>query len=58
MQHLHSVQQSRGDGCCGVRRGDKEDLREVEGHIKVVVSKTVILFRVQNLIVSTQRKRY
>lgn len=57
MQHLHSVQQSRGDGCCGVCCGDEEDLGEVEGHIEVVVSKTVVLLRVQNLIVSTQRKR-
>lgn len=58
MQHLHSVQQSRGDGCCGVCRGDEEDLWKVKGHIEVVVSKTVVLLWVQNLIISTERKRH
>lgn len=56
MQHLHSVQQSWGDGCCGVCRGDEEDLREIKGHIEVVVSKTVVLFWVQNLIVNKEKK--
>lgn len=49
LQYLHPVQQGRGDGCCGVRGGNKEHLREVKGHVEVMVCEAVVLLWVQDL---------
>ena len=49
LQHLHPVQQSRGDGGGGVCRGNEQDLGEVEGYVQVVVGEAVVLFWIQNL---------
>lgn len=52
--HLHPVEQRTGDGVEHVGGADEEDLREVEGHIEVVVSEGVVLLGVQQL---EQRRR-
>lgn len=49
LQHLHPVQQGRGNGRCGVCSGDKEHLREVEGHVEVMICEAVVLLWVQDL---------
>lgn len=54
LQHLHSVQQGRGNGRCCVCGGNKEHLREVKGHVEVMVRETVVLLWVQDLRVHTE----
>ena len=54
LQHLHPVQQSRGDGGGGVCRGNEQNLGEVEGYVEVVVGEAVVLFWIQNLDAWTQ----
>lgn len=55
LQHLHSVQQGRGDSRSGVGRGDEEHLREIKSHIEIVVCEAVVLLRVEHLRAQTSR---
>ena len=54
LEHLHAVQQRRRDGIQHVRRGDEDDVREIEVDLEVVVGEGVVLLRVQHL---EQRRR-
>lgn len=49
LQHLHPVQQGRGNGCRVVCSGNKEHLGKVKGHVEVMVCEAVVLLRVQDL---------
>ena len=46
---LHAVEQRAGDRLGHVRRGDEDDLGEVDLHVEVVVAEGVILGRVEHL---------
>src|SRR5438034_7272034 len=46
---LHPVAQRRDDRVLDVRRGDEDDLREVVGHLEVVVAERVVLLGVEHL---------
>ena len=54
LDHLHAVEQRRRDRREGVRGGDEEHLREVEGHLEVVVAEGRVLLGVEHL---EQRRR-
>ena len=47
--HFHAVQQRCRERVQHVRRGDEEDLAEIELHVEVVVLEGRVLFRVQHL---------
>ena len=49
LQHLHPVQQRRGDGRSGVCSGNEEHLGKVKGHVEVMVCEAVVLLWVQDL---------
>ena len=49
LDDLHTVAQGRRDGVELVGRGDEHDLREIVGHVEIVVGEGVVLFRVQHL---------
>lgn len=49
LQHLHPVQQGRGNGRCGVCSGNKQHLGEVKGYVEVMICEAVVLFWVQDL---------
>ena len=48
LNHLHTVAQRRGHGVPGIRRGDKQHLRQVKGQVEVVVGEGVILLGVKD----------
>ena len=47
MDDFHAVQQWRGDGFQGIGRGDKENLREIIGNFKIIITEFDILLRVK-----------
>ena len=49
LYHLHTISQWRRNGAYVIGRGDKEDVREVILHFKVVIGKSGILRRVEHL---------
>ena len=49
LQDLHAVAERRGDGIEQVGGGDEHDLREIEGHVEVVVGEAEVLLRVEHL---------
>ena len=49
LDDLHPVAQRRRDRIEQVARGDEEHLREVEGHLEVVVLEGVVLLRIEDL---------
>ena len=49
LDDLHAVQQRPVDGVQRVGRGDEQHVRQVEGHLQVVVPEGVVLGRVQRL---------
>ena len=46
--HLHAVEEGLRDGGCGIGRADKEDMREIIGHIQVMVRKRAVLLGVED----------
>src|SRR5271156_1243043 len=46
---LHAGAKRAGNGVEHIRRGDKHDAAEVEGHREVIVAESVVLLRVQHL---------
>jgi hypothetical protein len=46
---LHAVAQRGGDGVDQVGRGDEQHLRQVEGHVEVVVRKRAVLLGIEHL---------
>src|SRR4030042_5392279 len=49
MDHLHPIQQGRGNGREGIGRSNEEDMGEIEGHIEIMIRKGKILFRIEGL---------
>jgi hypothetical protein len=49
LQHFHAVLQRRRHRVEDVRRGDEEDLGQIERHVEVVVAEGVVLLRVEHL---------
>ncbi len=49
LDDLHAVQQRLRDGVQPVRRGDEEDLAQVERHVQVVIAELGVLLRVKHL---------
>ena len=49
LQHLHAVEQRRGDRIQHVRRRDEDDVRQIEVHLQVVVGERRVLFGVEDL---------
>ena len=49
MTDLHAVQQGRGNGVQHIRGAHEQHFGEVDGHVQVVVHKSRVLFRVQQL---------
>src|SRR5262249_18685746 len=54
LKHLHPIPQCRRYWIKQVRRGQEQNLREVERNIEVVINKGVVLFGIQNF---EQRRR-
>ena len=54
LQHLHAVAQRRRDRVEHVGRGDEDDVRQIEGHLQVVIGEGGVLLRVEHL---EQRRR-
>ena len=52
--NLHTVAQRLRDGIHPVRRGDEQNLRQVERNVEVVIAERVVLFRVEHF---HQRRR-
>ena len=54
LDHLHAVPQRRRHRVDHVRRRDEEHLRQVEGHLEIVVAELVVLLGIEHL---EQRRR-
>ena len=52
---LHAVQQRLRNRIRRVRRADKQHIRQVVGHIHVVIREGIVLFRIQDLQQGTGR---
>jgi len=48
LDDLHAVEQRHGDRVEAVGRGDEQDLRQVVGHVQVVVAELEVLLRVEH----------
>lgn len=52
---LHAITKRAGNGFISVGSADEEDLREVDRHIKIVISECLVLLGVQHLEQSSRR---
>ena len=47
--HIHSIQQRRGNRAVIIRRGNEHDLAQVKRHVDIMVIERAILLRIQYL---------